>query len=155
MKIAVLLIALGINACVFSQEVMTNVPGRNSFSLNGKWNYIVDPYENGYFDYRYEPFDKNENPTGGYFLDRKPADKSELLEYNFDLMPTLTVPGDWNSQDDKLFYYEGTVWYRKMFEFTKKEASNRVFLCFGGANYETHVYLNGRKLGKHVGGFTP
>ena len=155
MRTTLLLFALGVSACVFSQEVMLNIPGRTSFSLNGKWNYIVDPYENGYYDYRYEPFDKNENPTGGYFLDRKPTSKSDLVEYDFDLMPTLMVPGDWNSQDDKLFYYEGTVWYRKLFEYTKKEASNRVFLCFGGANYETDVYLNGRKLGKHTGGFTP
>ncbi len=155
MRAAVLLLALVISAFVLGQEVVINVPGRTSFSLNGKWNYIVDPYENGYYDYRYEPFDKNENPTGGYFLDRKPASKSDLVEYDFDLMPTLMVPGDWNSQDDKLFYYEGTVWYRKLFEYTKKDASNRVFICFGGANYETDVYLNGRKLGKHTGGFTP
>ncbi len=155
MRTAVLSIALGLSAYALSQEVMINVPGRNSFSLNGKWNYIVDPYENGYYDYRYEPFDKNENPTGGYFLDRKPTSKSDLVEYDFDLMPTLMVPGDWNSQEDKLFYYEGTVWYRKLFEYDKKDAANRVFICFGGANYETDVYLNGRKLGKHIGGFTP
>ncbi len=155
MRIAVLTIVLGFSACVYSQEVMINIPGRTGFSLNGKWNYIVDPYENGYYDYRYEPFDKNENPTGGYFLDRKPASKSDLVEYDFDLMPSLMVPGDWNSQDDKLFYYEGTVWYRKLFEYDKKDVVNRVFICFGGANYETDVYLNGRKLGKHIGGFTP
>ena len=27
------------------------------------------------------------------------------------------VPGDWNSQDDKLFWYEGTIWYRTRFDF--------------------------------------
>lgn len=136
-------------------DLIVNVPGRSTFSLNGKWNYIIDPYENGYYDYRWEPYDKAKNPTGGYFLDRKPADKSELIEYDFDKSPTLTVPGDWNSQDDRLLYYEGSIWYRKLFEYTKKEMTGRVFIHFGAANYETDVYLNGKKLGKHIGGFTP
>ncbi|EDY81283.1 Glycosyl hydrolases family 2, sugar binding domain protein, partial [Verrucomicrobiia bacterium DG1235] len=115
----------------------------------------VDPYENGYYNYRYQPFDAVEPATGGYFLDRKQEDKTVLLEYDFDRSPVLNVPGDWNSQDDKLFYYEGSVWYRKTFSFSEDEASGRQFLHFGAANYEAHVYLNGSKLGVHVGGFTP
>lgn len=145
-----LILSLQINA-----QTITNVYGRSTFTLNGKWNYIIDPYENGYYDYRYEPYDKNPNPTGGYFLDRHPASKAELIEYDFDKSPALMVPGDWNSQDDKLLYYEGTIWYRRIFEYTKKAADNRLFVYFGAANYETDVYLNGKKLGKHIGGFTP
>lgn len=145
-----LVLSLQINA-----QTITNVYGRSTFTLNGKWNYIIDPYENGYYDYRYEPYDKNPNPTGGYFLDRHPASKAELIEYDFDKSPALMVPGDWNSQDDKLLYYEGTIWYRRIFEYSKKAADNRLFVYFGAANYETDVYLNGKKLGKHIGGFTP
>jgi len=140
---------------VYSQDAMINISGRDVLTLNGKWNTIIDPYENGYYDYRYEPFDRNPNPTGGYFLDRQPSDKSELLEYNFDHSPVLTVPKDWNSQDSKLLYYEGTLWYRRLFEYTKKNPSDRIFIYFGAVNYEADVYLNGKKLGKHIGGFTP
>src|SRR6185295_7874579 len=82
-------------------------------------------------------------------------DKSELLEYDFDKSPVLQVPGDWNSQDARLLYYEGAVWYRTLFDVTPAAAGRRQFLRFGAANYEAHVYLNGRKLGTHVGGFTP
>lgn len=131
-----------------------NIDGRNSFSLGGKWNYIVDPYENGFYDYRLQQFDAAENPTGGYFLDRKPKDKTDLIEYDFDKSPTLLVPGDWNSQEEKLFYYEGSVWYRKIFNYKPAEG-NRVFIYFGAANYQADVYLNGKKLGRHIGGFTP
>lgn len=132
-----------------------NVYARQTMSLDGKWNYIVDPYDVGYFDYRYQPFDRSPEPSGGFFLDRRPKDKSELTEYSFDQSPTLVVPRDWNSQDDKLLYYEGTVWYRRLFDFRKSAPSNRLFVCFGAANYDADVYLNGKKLGKHVGGFTP
>lgn len=136
-------------------QVTTNFSGRNSFSLNGKWNYIVDPYETGYYDYRYKPYDANPNPEGGFFLDQHQINKSQLLEYDFDKCPALIVPGDWNSQDEKLFYYEGTIWYRRLFSFKKADPGHRVFIHFGAANYETDAYLNGKKLGKHIGGFTP
>lgn len=150
------LLFTGLSLCLFvhAQDNLMNALGRSSCSLNGKWNYIVDPYENGYYDYRYEPFDQAEVPKGGYFLDQKPKDKTELIEYDFDLSPALWVPGDWNSQDDKLFYYEGTIWYRRLFEYQAKPG-NRVFVHFGAVNYEADVYLNGHKLGKHTGGFTP
>ncbi|MDP4209404.1 MAG: glycoside hydrolase family 2 TIM barrel-domain containing protein [Bacteroidota bacterium] len=138
-----------------TQTLITNVLGRQTFSLNGKWNYIIDPYETGYYDYRYKPFDASPKPSGGFFLDRHQTDKSELLEYDFNQSPTLIVPRDWNSQDDKLFYYEGTIWYRRLFQYSKNNPDNRVFVHFGAANYETDVYLNGKKLGKHIGGFTP
>ena len=78
-----------------------------------------------------------------------------MIEYSFDKSPVLTVPGDWNSQDEKLLYYEGTVWYRKVFDYQKSLPDNRVFIYFGAVNYEADVYLNGKKLGKHIGGFTP
>lgn len=151
------LIALIILFCPFKvhSQIITNLSGRNPVTLNGKWNYIVDPYETGYYDYRYIPYDSNPNPVGGFFLDQHQTDKTQLLEYDFDKCPTLMVPGDWNSQNEKLFYYEGTIWYRRLFSFKKEDPSHRVFVNFGAANYETDVYLNGKKLGKHIGGFTP
>ena len=128
---------------------------RQVLSLNGRWNTIIDPYDNGYVNYRLERFDAAAKPSGGYFLDRKPATPGELIEYDFDLSPALRVPADWNSQRDELRYYEGTVWYRRLFDFTPASAGHRQFIHFGAANYEADVYLNGRKLGRHVGGFTP
>ncbi len=129
-------------------DLITNVDGRTTTSLNGKWETIIDPYETGYYDYRYEP------GSNGYFKNRHARNKSDLVEYNFDESPQLNVPGDWNTQQDKLLFYEGTVWYKKSFDYSKKP-DTRVFLYFGAANYQAHVYLNGEKLGEHTGGFTP
>ncbi|MFW2377929.1 MAG: hypothetical protein ACN4ES_15335, partial [Cellulophaga baltica] len=36
---------------------ISNSYNRDYTSLNGQWNYIVDPYENGFYNYRYEPFE--------------------------------------------------------------------------------------------------
>ncbi|MDR3654086.1 MAG: glycoside hydrolase family 2 TIM barrel-domain containing protein [Paludibacter sp.] len=151
-----LFLALTSQAITKSSFLIQNVPNRNIISLNGKWNYIIDPYETGYYDYRYKPYDESPNPgNGAFYLDKKQTDKTELIEYSFDKSPTLWVPGDWNSQDDKLLYYEGTIWYRRLFDYAKSSPNNRVFVHFGAANYESDVYLNGKKLGKHIGGFTP
>ena len=137
------------------EVVLADVFARHTTSLNGQWHVIVDPYDTGFFDYRLHPYDEAANITGGFALDHPPKDKTELVEYDFDTSPTLTVPGDWNSQDDKLFYYEGSVWYRTKFDLPPSEPGHRQFVYFGAANYEAEVYLNGRKLGRHVGGFTP
>jgi beta-glucuronidase len=89
------------------------------------------------------------------FLGYKAQNKSERVEYDFDKADNILVPRDWNSQKERLFYYEGSVWYYKAFNYDLNSKTNRQFIYFGAANYEADVYLNGKKLGKHVGGFTP
>jgi beta-glucuronidase len=133
---------------------LQNIYGRQHLLLDGRWNYIIDPYETGFYNYRRQAFDQTGNGTGGFFDDRKQKDKDELIEYSFDGSPTLAIPGDWNSQNAKLENYEGTVWMRQQFNSTPKQGK-RYFLYFGAVNYEAHVYLNGKKLGTHKGGFTP
>ena len=141
----------------FAQEsLIINAYNRLTTSLNDNWRYIVDPYENGYYNYRYEPFDQQENPAkAAFFLNSKPDNSSDLVEYNFDKMDTISVPGDWNTQKENLFYYEGTLWYKKSFDYVLTKKSNRVFVYFEASNYKTEVYFNGQKLGIHLGGFTP
>jgi len=133
--------------CVRAQ-LITNTEGRKTTTLNGQWQVIIDPYESGFYNYRYQPSDN------GYFKNAKAKNKSELIEYDFDKSETLKVPGDWNTQSDQLFFYEGTVWYKKSFDYQRKP-NTRLFVYFGGANYFADVYLNGEKLGQHEGGFTP
>lgn len=146
MKI-ILIHIFSLAALLFSQEQITNIPNRNVLSLNGEWSVIIDPYENGFYNYRYE-----ENPNG-YFKNEKPRSKSDLVEYDFDKSDKLIVPGDWNTQREDLFFYEGTVWYKKSFEYHPK-SGKRLFIHFGAVNYNAKVYINGVKIGEHTGGFT-
>ena len=46
-------IAVGGN--VIAQDILiTNITNRNTIALNGKWQSIIDPYETGFLDYRFE-----------------------------------------------------------------------------------------------------
>lgn len=136
-----------------AQELLTNVYGRQTYSLNGQWQYIIDPYETGFYDYRFK--EKHEKDPGAYWNSGIPWDKTAMIEHGYDDKNTINVPGDWNSQDPVFLYYEGTVWYKKSFDYQKKKESNRLFLYFGAVNYQAEVYLNGKKQGSHKGGFTP
>lgn len=144
------LIACLLAATAIAQEIpqVANVLARQTTSLNGEWNYIVDVQEEGYYDYRMNPM------RWGFFADAKPKRPEDLIEYDFDKSPTMRIPSDWNTQDDKLFYYEGTVWFKKSFQAVPMQ-DYRTLLYFGAVNYDCHVWVNGKKAGHHIGGFTP
>ena len=132
-----------------------NILGRQTTSLNGKWHYIVDVQEEGYYDYRM-------NPTRwGFFRNAKPQKPEDLIEYDFDKAEEMEIPSDWNTRDERLFFYEGTVWFYKKFNKPTPDPSlkgggkRRTLLYFGAVNYDAHVYVNGHHVGHHVGGFTP
>ena len=137
--ILLLLVSSAMGA-ITPSDLIANIPGRTTVSLDGAWHVIVDPFENGL--------------PRGFFRDAKPRGKNDLVEYSFDASPVLNVPGDWNTQREELMFYEGPVWYRREFSYHKKTDS-RVFVYFGAANYRAVVYLNEEKLGEHEGGFTP
>ena len=37
----------------------------------------------------------------------------------------------------------------------EKKPGQKTFVYFGAVNYDAKVYLNGEKIGEHIGGFTP
>jgi beta-glucuronidase len=150
----VLLLVLSSALNMYAQKTIQNIKGREHLSLNGKWNYIIDPYQMGYLDYRQEPFDESKTGKGGFYDNLTNLKKTERAEYDFSFEPTLQVPGDWNSQDQRLKFYEGTLWYKRDFALNI-DSNKRYFLHFGAVNYESNIYLNGQKLGNHKGGFTP
>jgi len=123
-----------------AQQAITNIYGRQIQSLNGKWNAIIDLYDQGA---------KNK-----IYLNKKPESKTDFYEYSFENGLRLNVPSDWNSQLPELKYYEGTIWYARKFNLSK-EKNKRLFLYFAAVSYRCRIYLNGKEIGQHEGGFTP
>jgi len=131
-----------------SLPLIQNVNAYETMSLNGEWNYIVDVQEEGYYDYRMKP------TPWGFFRNAKPQKPEDLIEYDFDKSPTMQIPSDWNTKDERLFFYEGTVWFKRSFQAVPMEEC-RTLLYFGAVNYDCRVWVNGQEVGHHVGGFTP
>lgn len=78
-----LLLLIAFAGSVAAQELITNVYGRNIHSLNGKWNAIIDLYDQGQRMKIYE--------------NRQPEGNIDFYEYAFEGGLRLNVPGDWNS----------------------------------------------------------
>jgi len=128
--------------------VLTGADRRPAISLDGNWSTIVDPYFSGLFSFHHE------EKKNGWFMNQKAKpDDPFPTEYNFAKAPTLKVPGDWNTQRESLFYYEGPIWYQRDFTYQPKP-DTRVFLHVGAANYRSWFWINGTKVCEHEGGYT-
>lgn len=51
-------------------------------------------------------------------------------------------------------FYTGYGWYRKSLQLSVEETARKVFLEFDGVFQEAEVFVNGKKAGSHVGGYT-
>ena len=88
LRLLLTLLALPLNAQNTATNLLQNIGARDSQTLNGRWQIIVDPLENGYYNHRYQPRDD------GYFKNAKMQKPTDLIEYDFDTDEELMVPGD-------------------------------------------------------------
>lgn len=132
-------------------NLIQNVSARKTISLDGVWDSQVDVVGVGSLG-RFGLV-QDRKPTKFVYKGDNPRN-SELVEQDMDVAEKINVPGDWNTQKEKLFLYEGNLWYRKKFTIAP-QANKRYFVYFGAVNYEATVYLNGVRIGQHKGGFTP
>ena len=102
---------------------------KNYKNLNGKWQFEIDHCASGEFRELW----KAESLSG---------------EINVPFCPESELSGV-GYKDFML-----AVWYRKNLTFTEDELrGNRVILHFGGADFETKLWVNGKQIGlPHVGG---
>lgn len=47
------------------------------------------------------------------------------------------------------------IWYKRELSFGAKLRSNRILLNFEAVDWETHVYIDGKEIGSHRGGYDP
>lgn len=51
--------------------------------------------------------------------------------------------------------FMNAVWYRKIVQIPNEWKGKRILLHFGAVDYHAHVWVNGKKVGEHKGGYTP
>lgn len=153
---ALALLTLFLASHAFAQPVLIAADMRPSQSLDGAWHWSVDPFRDGKAGFHGGPPNDSTRRWG----DIVQADVAErnpraLFEFDMQRSPQVHLPGSWIGHAAEMRYYQGLVWYQRTFEARKPAAGNRVFLRFGAADYTADVYLNGKPVGSHKGGFTP
>jgi len=128
---------------------------RDSQDLSGQWTYSKDLYRTGLTDIngwvaksrmqRYRDLDVAAVEAKG---------GTDFFEFDLDRGPRITVPGAWNAAEPALRYYDGLIWFQRRFT-SRPLNGGRAFLRFEAVNYRSYVYLNGKEIGRHEGGFTP
>jgi beta-galactosidase/beta-glucuronidase len=97
------------------------------FSLDGEWEFALDPQA----------------------IWRLPDDPKWNSRIRVPFAPETTASGI----GDNSFYR--AVWYRRSFDAPRLEAGSRLVLHFSAVDYSARVWLNGRMIAEHEGGYTP
>lgn len=119
------LLAVAITACNTAFAQVGNSP-RETINFNREWRYVQGDHPN-----------------------------AESTTYSDDNWETIGIPHSFSipyfmSKD----FYEGYGWYRKTFRLKTRDLQKRLFLEFDGVFQEAEVFLNGKLMGHHVGGYT-
>ena len=98
-------------------------------NLNGKWRFAFDPGDIG---------ERSGWPNGAL-----PAGRQIVVPFSWGA-PLSGVPDSGN-----------VGWYARSIVVPNAWRGRRVFVVFGASDWRTSVWLDGRKLGDHQGGYTP
>jgi len=99
---------------------------RKTISLDGQWQFWLDT-------------------TG----------KTTLKSLNPSIARKIRVPAPWQANDG-LRDAVGIGWYQRSFKLAAADLKGRaIVLRFGAVDYNADVWVNGKKAGKHEGGYLP
>ncbi|MEG3092976.1 glycoside hydrolase family 2 protein [Sphingomonas sp. PB1R3] len=135
--------------------VLASADLRDGTDLSGPWHYSIDPFRSGIAGFHGGMPDAGQQRWRDVDIRAAMAKDSRVL-YEFDLAhsPLTSLPSSWLTHAPELRHYDGLMWYQRTFA-VPGARKGRYFLRFGAANYATIVYVNGRQVGRHEGGFTP
>jgi len=135
--------------------LLTGALHRDSQDLSGQWTYSKDLYRTGLTDIN--GWVAKSRMQRARDIDVAAVEAKggvDFYEFDMDRGPLINVPGAWNAAAAELRYYDGLIWFQRKFD-ARPQAGKRSFLRFEAVNYRAYVYLNGKEVGRHEGGFTP
>ncbi|GAF05032.1 glycoside hydrolase family 2 protein [Saccharicrinis fermentans] len=109
----------------FSIHIYTTAQ-QPSISLNGRWNFFASNTQTEY---------------------------EVLANYQIH-WDRITVPGNWDVMD-KYATYVGKGYYQREFEVPVSWKGRQVYIKFDAVYQTSKVWVNGKQLGEHIGGYTP
>lgn len=93
--------------------------------------------------------------SGEWRFSRQEMKDAHRSDYSAAGWQTVTLPHTYNATDGEAggTYYRGPAWYRRSLTLVPGAPARRHFLDFEGAALSTQVWVNGRPVGKHDGGY--
>lgn len=138
-----------------SGAVLAAADLRDARLLDGEWRWSVDPFRDGVTGFHGGPTGRGHQRGDDVDVDEvSRGDPRALYEYDLDRSAAVQLPASWLTHAPEMRYYRGLVWYQKRFD-AAPQPGKRQFLRFGAADYAAEVWLNGERIGRHEGGFTP
>ena len=98
-------------------------------NLNGKWDFKFDP--------------NNEGLSNSWFTGEKKFEDK------------IIVPFPWGSKLSGLTDNANIGWYSRDIEVSSKWKGKKIFITIGASDWETSLWIDGKFVGKHEGGYTP
>ena len=126
MKQVIIIFILNISLFANSQNFKTSVAGREKININREWKFKLGDY------------------PGAEAETYNDKDWSNInLPHNF------SIPYFQSAQ-----WYTGYGWYRKYFDVPAQWKTKRIFVEFEGAFRDAQIFVNGKLVGTHHGGYT-
>ncbi len=99
---------------------------------------------------------KTININSNWKFIKENVDEAMNTSYNDESWETVNIPHTWNAIDgaNGFDYFTGACWYRKEFIVDSLYEGNKVFIEFEASNSITDVYVNGKLMGQHKGGYS-
>jgi beta-galactosidase len=97
-----------------------------------------------------------QNIDGNWTFHKGSGDFSSV-DFNDSGWDKISLPHTWNAVDGSdggNNYYRGDGWYRKTINVPESDKGKALYLQFGGANQEAEVFVNGKSVYKHTGGYS-
>ncbi|MEO5889859.1 MAG: sugar-binding domain-containing protein [Ferruginibacter sp.] len=82
------------------------------------------------------------------------ANKTEALPAG-NLSRSILVPFPVESALSGVMEHHETIWYRRKFSVPASWKGEQILLHFGAVDYESEVFVNGKSMGVHTGGYDP
>ncbi len=95
----------------------------------------------------------------GWKFNKADAPGAEMPAFNDSTWTTISVPHTWNAMDGQdgptttPAYYRGVGWYRRHYAAPSTMMGMKIYLQFDESSYITDVWVNGKSVGTHKGGY--